>query len=205
MIGVISLPSAPCVLSSAKRRPDRLSPASSRWCSRCTTRRCPGPRASSRCSGSATHSTPRGIPCRGAQRKAVDSGDEMLVGAAKEVSADAADHPCCRILTAVRQLPDGRPARLGLVRYESAARRQQVARNARGCDSLTALLGCPLSPTQRIRRADELGDLSWSDERPSRDGLRLRVYGAVPQSGLVGTACGMFVRRLGCVPSRRMV
>jgi hypothetical protein len=50
-----------------------------------------------------------------AQREAVASGDEMLVGAAKEVSAGASDHECCRILTAVRQSRIGRAALLGLV------------------------------------------------------------------------------------------
>lgn len=38
-----------------------------------------------------------------AQRKAVATGDEMLVGAAKQVSARATDHEWCRIPTAVRQ------------------------------------------------------------------------------------------------------
>jgi len=43
----------------------------------------------------------------------------MLVGAPKEVSAGAADHQCCRILTAVRQSQIGRAALLGLVRLRS--------------------------------------------------------------------------------------
>jgi hypothetical protein len=56
------------------------------------------------------------FPCAlPAQREAVATGDEMLVGAAKEVSAGAADHQC-RILTAVRQSRIGMAALLGLVR-----------------------------------------------------------------------------------------
>ncbi len=60
-----------------------------------------------------------------AQREAVASGDEMLVGAAKEVSAGAADHQCCRILTAVRQSRIGRAALLGLVRCTCACARSR--------------------------------------------------------------------------------
>jgi hypothetical protein len=36
-------------------------------------------------------------------KRAVASGDEVLVEAAKEVSSGAADHQCCRILTTVWQ------------------------------------------------------------------------------------------------------
>jgi hypothetical protein len=49
----------------------------------------------------------------------------MLVGAAKEVSAGAADHQCCRILTAIRQSRIARAALLGLVRSISAAVRRE--------------------------------------------------------------------------------
>ena len=50
-------------------------------------------------------------PLLAVQREAVAS-DEMLVGAANEVSAGVAHHQFCRILTAVRQ-PDGMAAPLG--------------------------------------------------------------------------------------------
>ena len=57
----------------------------------------------------------RGSPLQSAQRDAVASGDEMLVGASKEVSAGVPDHQCWRILTAVRQPRIDRAALLSLV------------------------------------------------------------------------------------------
>jgi hypothetical protein len=49
------------------------------------------------------------------QSEAVASGDEVLVGAAKEVCSGAADHQCYRILTPVRQSRIGRPETGGLL------------------------------------------------------------------------------------------
>jgi hypothetical protein len=50
-----------------------------------------------------------------AQRKAVATGDDMLVGAAKEVSAGAADHSRSRIVGAVERPWISRPVLLGHV------------------------------------------------------------------------------------------
>ena len=82
----------------------------------------------------------------------------------------AADHQCCRILggPAVADRQGGasgsRPVR---ERGELAT----GCSGARGCDSLTALPGLPLGPTQRRRRADELGVLSWPDKTTFARGL----------------------------------
>jgi hypothetical protein len=51
----------------------------------------------------------------GRAREAVASDDEMLVGAAKEVSAGAADHQWCGIHPAGRQSPISMAALLGVV------------------------------------------------------------------------------------------
>jgi hypothetical protein len=87
-----------------------------------------------------------------AQSEAVASGDEVLVGAANEVSSGAADHQCCRILTTVRQSRIGRAALLGLVRSGRAANRHRVARNARRFGSLIASsLAAGISPKGKRR------------------------------------------------------
>ena len=81
--------------------------------------------------GHSIRAAPRSGP-HAAQREAIASGDEMLVGAAKEVTAGAADHPCCRILTAVRQSRIGRAALLGLVQSGYADVGLTVARMPSG-------------------------------------------------------------------------
>jgi hypothetical protein len=102
-------------------------------------------------------------PLQSAQREAGASGDEMLVrGAAKEVSAGAADHRCCRILTAVRQSRiGGRRFWVFVVQRDScrhgrAARSQCLAKQSHQVDDgLWPLVGysAGYGPTSRPRCA----------------------------------------------------
>jgi hypothetical protein len=72
------------------------------------------------------------------QRKAVASGDEMLVEAAKEVSAGAAGHERSRIITSAQQPRIGQAALLGLVRCGTrlAARLAHARRGKAGAAAL---------------------------------------------------------------------
>lgn len=77
-----------------------------------------------------------------AQRKAVASGDEMLVGAAKEDSTGTADDECCRNLTAVRQ---SRISRVGAF-WVSSKRERDLSARAGACSITRATApGCMLA------------------------------------------------------------
>ncbi len=74
------------------------------------------------------------------------------VGAAKEVSAGAADHQCCRILTAVRQSQIGMAALLGLVQLDHLVGLHSDCRSARQFE-------CPGDATALTRARFRTGGL----------------------------------------------